>query len=208
MRHFTNLRETARASSAAPTGPALPFQRGAGTSADAMERAVAHAIAVQGPARPPAAAPVGGVTADISEAVRSATPATPFEGSAALPAPAAANAPVPAGMRHFASVRETQAVSAGAARPATPFEAAAKPKPPAAPPLSLEQYASFCVEAVLAPANLSQVLQRYGITVEQRAALDAHWQGKMASSPEIRAAWERACATYRQWLVEGRGRQF
>lgn len=72
------------------------------------------------------------------------------------------------------------------------------------PHLSVEQYASLCVEASLDPAGVPDVLQRYRITPEQRAALDAQWQERIAGDPGTRAAFERAAATYRRWLREQR----
>lgn len=206
MRHFTSLGGTHLAPPVAPKGPALPFQPEAlGGARAAVERAIAHGDAVQGPRPATGGGPVGATTADVSAALR-ALPATPFEGGAAPPKPAAADAVVPEGMRGFLGITETQDAVGGARRPATPFEAIAPPAPLTAPPLSLEQYASLCVEAALHPARLPEILRRYHLTAEQRPALDAHWQGRIAGDPAVRAAWERACATYRQWLLEQRGR--
>lgn len=145
-------------------------------------------------------------------------PALPFQPPEVKPAGPATADLVPPGMRHFGSVGQTHLAAPAPDRPATPFEAPApRPAPPAkeppapaskpqpAPPLiSLEQYASLRVEVALEPAKVREILARYRVTNEQRAALDAYWQGRIAGEPELRAAYDGACSTYRQWLIEQR----
>ncbi|WP_437482585.1 hypothetical protein WME75_41145 [Sorangium sp. So ce1014] len=74
MRHFTSLRETVEASTAAPRGPTLPFAPraagGPGTVDDRAASLAASGRAAPSPARP--AAPPGGGTADLSTALASA----------------------------------------------------------------------------------------------------------------------------------------
>lgn len=82
---------------------------------------------------------------------------------------------------------------------ATPFE---KPKldNPEAPVLTLERYASLCVDYAAAPTRAPEIAQRYGLTREQWVSVDAFWRGKMASDPAVKAAWEKACVGYGEWL--------
>jgi len=69
------------------------------------------------------------------------------------------------------------------------------------PPLTLEQYASLCVELNAAPHQAAEIAGRYGLTQPQWTTVNAYWQGRMTHEPDVRAAWERACVTYRQWLL-------
>lgn len=77
--------------------------------------------------------------------------------------------------------------------------------PPAAanqaPPLTLEQYASLCVELNAAPNQAAEIAGRYGLTQPQWTTVNQYWQTRMTREPDVRAAWERACVTYRQWLM-------
>lgn len=91
----------------------------------------------------------------------------------------------------------------------TPFEKPAQSSQQAAPQgssalsaFTLERYASICVEFALAPTQMREIAARYGINAEQWASVDGYWRGRMTKEPEIRAAWEKACVTYRQWLLQ------
>jgi hypothetical protein len=72
--------------------------------------------------------------------------------------------------------------------------------------LSLEQYASLCVELAVVPGESEEVLRRYQITAEQRKALDDHWQRRIAADPTVWMAFDRAYAAYKAWFVASRGR--
>jgi hypothetical protein len=71
----------------------------------------------------------------------------------------------------------------------------------AAAPLTLEQYASLCVELADAPGRTEETLARYRITAAERERMDRSYEERFPREPALRAAWERACATYRDWLA-------
>ena len=75
----------------------------------------------------------------------------------------------------------------------------------AVPELTVEQYASLCVEIALSPDRLDYTLYRYHITAEQRAALDTHWRARFAAEPALRAAFAQAFAAYRNMLTSRQG---
>ena len=122
---------------------------------------------------------------------------------------------VPAGMRGFTSLSGTQGVSPLPASPALPF-AGAKGPPPAPPPpppivgkpasdlpsLSVEQYASLCVELELEPERTAETLQRYRLTPELRASLDAAWRERLAQGSGLYAAWSQAVTRYKTWKLQ------
>jgi hypothetical protein len=83
-----------------------------------------------------------------------------------------------------------------------PFNAVSDSAPPA--PLSLEQYASLCVEIAAEPAKLDETLLRYRITAEQRTALDAYWRRRFAAEGQLWLAFDRAYAAYKKWLAASR----
>lgn len=153
--------------------------------------------------------------------------ALPFNPSAEPHLPPRAEAPawMPKGMQGMGDVGGTQ-IAPPSARggPALPFDgaaargvpapaapAAAQPRAQApsnaggaaAPTFSMEQYASLVVELDLDPARRLDTLGRYGITEAQRALVDARFQAWFAAEPAARSAWERACSTYRAWLLGG-----
>jgi hypothetical protein len=88
-----------------------------------------------------------------------------------------------------------------AAAPAAPAPVAASTAPVV---LTLEQYASLCVELTTEGANASEVLHRYGLTMEQGRAVDAHWKARVAADPAAREAFDRAYNAYRAWLRSSR----
>ncbi len=51
-------------------------------------------------------------------------------------------------------------------------------------------------------AKTDATLQRYGLTMDQARAVDAYWKGRVAGEPAVRAAFNRAYATYKMWLAE------
>jgi hypothetical protein len=71
-----------------------------------------------------------------------------------------------------------------------------------APTLSIERYASLCVELEATPASSAQTLRRYQLSAPEWVALDAHWKARFSREPEVKAAWESARAAYRAWLAQ------
>ncbi|MEZ4296125.1 MAG: hypothetical protein R3B70_14225 [Polyangiaceae bacterium] len=145
----------------------------------AVENAKRHAEEVQKPAA--GRAPIGG-TVEADELAAVMRRVMPFPGGAGkAPSGAAALPAVPAG------------------RPGGGTGQAAGPRN-----FTLEQYASLCEELGAAGSRAGEVLARYGVSEEERRALDAHWGRVFQGQPEMRAAWERARATYRAWLSQRR----
>jgi hypothetical protein len=69
------------------------------------------------------------------------------------------------------------------------------------PELSLEQYASLCVERMFYPAEQQAVLARYRVLTEQAmAALDGQWRARLLAEGALEQRWRQACARYEQWL--------
>lgn len=92
-------------------------------------------------------------------------------------------------------------------QPAPAQQAATAPQPrqaaPAVPTLTVEQYASLCVDLELSPQGTAEVLRRYGVTQEAKRTLDEGWSRVFAEQPARRAAFEHAKVTYRAWLARG-----
>lgn len=72
--------------------------------------------------------------------------------------------------------------------------------PPSIPALTIEQYASLCVDLEVDPIHEHQVLQRYRLTAEQKSALDAHFRRVFAEQPFARSAFADARHQYSAWL--------
>lgn len=107
-------------------------------------------------------------------------------------------------------------------QPVLPFSAPASsepagissPPPPApttrttetteSPPITIEQYASLCVELSAAPAKATEIMRRYGLTPEQATAVDAYWKSRVGAEPVTRAAFDRAYAAYKAWFTAPR----
>lgn len=89
------------------------------------------------------------------------------------------------------------------ARPASipPPPVAAPPRAADLPSLSVEQYASLCVELELAPTHTAETLIRYNVAVDLQAALDAHWRERMAQ-PEVWHAFGSAHARFKAWMLQ------
>jgi hypothetical protein len=73
--------------------------------------------------------------------------------------------------------------------------------PPPVPALTVEQYASLCVEVGLWPAESESILRRYGLTVEHRSRLDNVWKSRMQADAALRDMWRRAFDTYSDWVL-------
>jgi hypothetical protein len=84
-----------------------------------------------------------------------------------------------------------------------PFESAAPPSSSAE--LSVEQYASLCVELAVEPAKADEVLRRYRLTPDERKTLDEHWQRRFATQAAVWMAYDRAYAAYKKWFLASRG---
>jgi hypothetical protein len=187
MKHWSDIHGTHPVAINAPERPALPFASGApGDRSSSPSHAAASAEAP----RPlgPAAPRVGGETRDISSVVATVM----AQRSPARPAPVLPQETVDL---------RTLLAPGPAPRDGLPFD------PPVSsvarlPTLTLEQYASLCVEFAATPGQAKEIASRYGLTQEQWANVNAYWVGRMSSEPAVRAAWERACVTYRQWLMQ------
>lgn len=155
----------------------LPFVERA--PAAALESALAHAQAVQGPK---VTKPVGpGETAPMNERLAAlARQHLPF-GSPAAGAPP----------RMEAAAAPEPAESADALGP-----------PESRLPLSMEQHASLTVELAAYPDRSAAILQRYGMRPEQWSSVNAGWLARIEDDPHLRAAWEQASAQYRAWLIK------
>lgn len=93
-------------------------------------------------------------------------------------------------------------------KPELPFSPSSAPIPVHAPALSIERYASLCVELCATPADAEQTRRRYQLTEQEWITLDAHWKARLAREPGARMAWENACSAYRAWLAQaGRGKR-
>lgn len=161
-----------------PGVPALPFAPSA-PGGDAVERAKQHASEVQPAPAPAARPPIGETEAvDVGALARRVLAFGP-------PKPSEPNKP--------AESNNTYSAPAAGARPPAP----------AFPALTVEQYASLCVDLELAPHNAAEVLRRYGLTAEGKRTLDEGWARVFAEQPARRAAFEHAKATYRAWLTRG-----
>lgn len=159
-----------------PLNPVLPFAPG-GSAAEALERAVDEANRTQGRG---AGSPTDRL--DETEAhleLRAILDALPFSKAAAR----VGNVPTTADEN-----------------------APPPPPPPAAERLTLEQYASLCVEIAIAPAREIEALARYRITPREKVLTDEYYRDRIAASPEVRAAWERSFQSYQAWLQSRQGR--
>ena len=135
----------------------------------------------------------------------------PFDPSAEPQLPDRTEAPawMPKGMLGFSTTGGTQDSSEAPSGPVLPF---APPPPPQAsartiPALTLEQYASLCVELDAVQCNRPEILRKYRISEEQARKLQAHWRAKLAVEPILKAQWQQACAAYEAWLLSARFKQ-
>ncbi len=118
--------------------------------------------------------------------------------------------------------RELLKAAASAKRPAVPpaaertdssrapARASTAAPPPASspvPPLTIEQYASLCVDLLAASDKTAEVLARYRLTPDAKRSLDAHYRERFAASPAAREAWESARRAYESWLRSTSGKR-
>ncbi len=76
---------------------------------------------------------------------------------------------------------------------------AARPSPPRS--LTLDQYASLCVELTAYPDRRGQVLARYAIRDEPTfAAIDLEWRNVLVRDPILLERWHAVCRQMQAWL--------
>ena len=67
--------------------------------------------------------------------------------------------------------------------------------------LTVEQYASYCVELALYPDQKSKIRARYHITGEgEHAKVNLKWNNAIAASPGTRTRFQEVFAAYRAHL--------
>jgi hypothetical protein len=104
--------------------------------------------------------------------------------------------------RPAAAIGTTADLDVVIASPLLPFAARpARAEDAPAPELTLQQYASLCVEIDLFPERVAQTLARYRLTLGARIRLDADWQGRFARDPALRSDFARAYGTFKQHLT-------
>jgi hypothetical protein len=150
-----------------------------------------------------------GVTQDADDSPGSA--GIPFDPSAEpqLPDRPEASAWMPKGMLGFSTSGGTQDSSEAPVGPALPFAPPAPPQGPAPtiPALTLEQYASLCVELDAEQCNRLEILRKYRLSEEQTRKLQVHWRAKFVVEPKLKAQWQQACTAYEAWLLRARPKQ-
>ena len=115
-------------------------------------------------------------------------PALPFQQAPAkTPPPAAVGPSVQSGETAFVPTIEV---------PDEP-----PPVPENLPELSVEQYASLCVDRTMSPGAEAEVAQRYRVlTIEALRALDARWSQRFQAEGELYHHWQQAYAQYEAWV--------
>jgi len=121
---------------------------------------------------------------------RARLPSVPWNAPPTLSVPRAAGSDPGHGLTH-----------ADVALPFRTLDPSAVARPPVPPKLSVEQYASFCVECELEAAPLAEIFSRYGVLHdESRKALDDEWRKELAGKAELQRQFERARAEFAAWL--------
>jgi hypothetical protein len=201
----------------APKGPALPFAPGASlapsTAAGAiLERAaLTPAVAATIPPKAPTvmltgrrpsrdASPWAADVRGTLDGVAASEPVLPFDPNAP-PTLSAPTGHVPS-RRPGSGLAGTIDATAAPAGPPLPFKSAASPSSPTE--LSVEQYASLCVELAVESAKADEVLRRYRLTPDERKALDEHWRRQFATQATVWMAYDRAYAAYKKWFLASR----
>jgi hypothetical protein len=179
-----------------PRGPATPF-----IAANAAEPPRATSTPGLPPVvRSPLASTGTSLALDVPR-----RPATPF--TAAEPPRTVATPGLPPVVRSPLASTGTSLALDVPRGPATPFTEAGAGDPPHTPSeaparaLTLEQYASLCVELERSPARTGEVLARYGLTHTEKAALDQYYRTFFAQRPESWQSFQRARASYEAWLA-------
>ena len=129
-----------------------------------------------------------------------ASPELPFKGK-----PQGAPPPVAAQEPHDA-VGETGFMESPLIDAPLPFQQGAAPAtslPPRLAALTLQQYASFCVEQRTSPAQIDAIRARYNVAdAAQHAALDDHWKRQLSSDGAMQAEFEQHCSAFQEWLSQ------
>jgi hypothetical protein len=145
----------------------------------------------QAPVAPPVAIPAPPPTAASVNETALATPVVhidplPFtQGDGAAPPPAAMGPGDQAGETAFLP----------------PIEGLDIPDPSDVPELSVEQYASLCVERTVNPAAAGEAAKRYRVLTEQALqSLDEQWRSRFSAEGELQQRYQQAYAQYEAWL--------
>lgn len=69
------------------------------------------------------------------------------------------------------------------------------------PSLTVEQYASLCVELTCQPERAAEALARYRISPAQKELFDGQFRERFAKDPGLREIWDHAYRTYREWYI-------
>ena len=118
-------------------------------------------------------------------------------------APAQARAPIGETEAVDVAALARKVLAFGPPKATAPEAPAPAPRPAALPTLTVEQYASLCVDLEMAPHAATEALRRYGVTPEGKRALDEAWSRVFAEQPTRKGAFEHAKVTYRAWLARG-----
>jgi len=169
------------------------------------------------PAPPPAHVPAPPSVADL----RGTSLAVDIPSRAALPfarggvgsvsgaeaPPLSMARPEPARPKTPSDLRETSAVFFAPQSHALPFsQGTPAASPGVASPLTVEQYASLCVDLASDPPRAAETLRRYHLSPEQKDAVDAEWHARFAREPTAWFVWDRACKTYQAWVAGQKGK--
>ncbi len=177
-----------------PVPVPLPFRDGESTLAappPPTEGTGAADAGKKGSPRP--ASGMSGETVAPSDLAAVMKRVLPFAGGAAG-SPAPATPPVATPAKPPVSPSATPSVATPAKTPvATPTT------PPVAGGLTVEQYASLCEDLAVAGAQASEVLRRYGLGPEEKAAVEEQWTTLFQRQPATLQAWETARKMYRAW---------
>jgi hypothetical protein len=69
------------------------------------------------------------------------------------------------------------------------------------PRLTVEQYASLCVERALDPHHEGEIAKRYKILTEEALrSLDARWRRRFEAEGALQQRWQTAYAQYKAWI--------
>jgi len=126
-------------------------------------------------------------------------PALPFSGSAAAP-PSANEAAERASDSIDATAFTAPIAGLEDLADALPFDTDAAELPDI-PDLTVEQYASLCVEREINPDQQQETLARYKVLTEQALrTLDERWQHRFATEGDLQQRWQQAFTQYQAWL--------
>ncbi len=198
MRNFASLHGTQGPALDAAAKPALPFAEDAANADQDAAFRRAKELAETEPIRPKPlhAEPATGETRDISAvvaAVMAQKKSIPFEKDKQ-----AAKTAIPAMTPPPAVVTPSPPPAVVVPNSPTKTPTAPNPEPIS---LTIEQYASLCVEIALNPTQRREITQRYGLSDEHASRIDAYWRARITNEPEIDKAFRWAYHSYQQWLA-------